>query len=180
MFGGHGVYLDGTMVAIVWKGEAYLRTDAATRADFAARGLPPFRPSARQTMEGYRLAPPELLDDGEALIALARAARAEATPAPRRGRRRSRDLAQELNLGATTAAWLAEVGVRSLRDVERRGVIEVCRAVRAAGHPITLTGVVALQGALMGLHWQRVPPEVKAQLAARWRAATSDSRRARR
>jgi len=76
-------------------------------------------------------------------------------------------LAAARNLGPATAAWLREVGIASLAEVGVRGVIPVCLAMRAAGHPVTFTGVLALQG----VHWQRVPDEVQDRLAGEWRSA---------
>ena len=42
MFGGHGVYVDGTMCAIVFDGRLFLKVDDATRAEFEGAGCAPF------------------------------------------------------------------------------------------------------------------------------------------
>lgn len=42
MFGGHGVYLDAVMVGIVFDETLFLKTNAQTRAAFAAAGGAPF------------------------------------------------------------------------------------------------------------------------------------------
>lgn len=42
MFGGHGVYRDGVIVAIVIDEAIYLKVDAETRAAFEAAGSEPF------------------------------------------------------------------------------------------------------------------------------------------
>lgn len=42
MFGGHGVYRDGTIVGIVVEEAIYLKVDAETRAAFEAAGCEPF------------------------------------------------------------------------------------------------------------------------------------------
>ena len=42
MFGGHGVYRDGVIVAIVIDEAIYLKVDAETRAAFEAAGCEPF------------------------------------------------------------------------------------------------------------------------------------------
>ena len=47
MFGGHGVYRDGLILAIVIDEVLYLKVDDATRADFEAEGCTPFLYEAR-------------------------------------------------------------------------------------------------------------------------------------
>lgn len=47
MFGGHGVYRDGLILAIVIDEVLYLKVDDATRADFEAEGCAPFLYEAR-------------------------------------------------------------------------------------------------------------------------------------
>ncbi len=42
MFGGHGVYRDGVIIAIVIDEAIYLKVDAETRAAFEAAGCEPF------------------------------------------------------------------------------------------------------------------------------------------
>ena len=69
MFGGHGMYLDGRMCAIVFGDALYLKTDAASRPRFVERGLGPFV----YVMKGkpmplsYYAAPAEALEDGAEL-----------------------------------------------------------------------------------------------------------------
>jgi len=92
MFGGHGVYLEGAMLALVAGGEVYLKVDDVNRQLFVAAGLPPFVHVARGreiTMSFHRA--PEPLDDWDSLepfaeSALAAARRALAARAS--GRRR--------------------------------------------------------------------------------------------
>lgn len=47
MFGGHGVYRDGVIIAIVIDEAIYLKVDDATRAAFEAAGCEPFMYEAR-------------------------------------------------------------------------------------------------------------------------------------
>ncbi len=93
MFGGHGIYVDGAFVAIVWKDQVYLKADAETRPRFEARGLTPFRPSASGDYSLAFFTPPEeALDDSEefrpwAELALAAARRALLAKRPKARRR---------------------------------------------------------------------------------------------
>ena len=47
MFGGHGIYRDGTIIGIVIDEAIYLKVDDATRAAFEAEGCAPFMYEAR-------------------------------------------------------------------------------------------------------------------------------------
>ena len=64
MFGGWGIYRDGTMVAIVYEGRAYAKVPTeAARARFRAAGMGPFRPRPQQTLKSFWELPPEVLED---------------------------------------------------------------------------------------------------------------------
>jgi DNA transformation protein len=77
MFGGHGVYLDGTMLAIVFGGALYLKVDDASRARFEAEGSRPFvyRDATQEIAMSYWSAPEAALDSAEAMAPWARLAR---------------------------------------------------------------------------------------------------------
>ena len=91
MFGGHGVYVDGLIVGIVVDDVLYLKSDAAARAAFVERDLPPFRYRTHDGAlheTGYLRAPDEALESAAAMrdwlrIALAASLRAKAAKAPR-------------------------------------------------------------------------------------------------
>lgn len=76
MFGGHGIYLDRTMFALVADDTLYLKVDDETRAEFDAAGLEPFH-YARQGKSyqmSYHAAPEDALEDAELLRDWARKA----------------------------------------------------------------------------------------------------------
>ena len=75
MFGGHGVYLDGLMFALIADDALYLKVDDATRGRYEARGIGPFQPFDDKpvTMSYYPL-PEELFDEPDDLIGWAREA----------------------------------------------------------------------------------------------------------
>lgn len=90
MFGGHGVYLDGTIVGIVVDEVLYLKTDAVTRARFEAAGCAPFVYAGQQRpiATSYWSVPEDALDSPQAMrpwaeLALAAALR-KAAKAPRK------------------------------------------------------------------------------------------------
>jgi DNA transformation protein len=77
MFGGHGIYIDGTIVAIVIGDILYLKADDANRARFAAQGLEPFvyeTRAGRKTVMSYHRAPDEALESPAAMAEWLRSA----------------------------------------------------------------------------------------------------------
>ena len=81
MFGGAGIYADGTMFALVADGAIYLKAGTNNAAMFEREGLAPFT-YARRKGEGivmsYRRMPDRLYDDPDELAVWARAALAAA------------------------------------------------------------------------------------------------------
>ena len=67
MFGGHGVWHEGRMIALVAKDTLYLKADAGSAEHFDKLDLPPFtyvREGKAMPMS-YRLAPADLFEDRE-------------------------------------------------------------------------------------------------------------------
>jgi hypothetical protein len=66
-----------------------------------------------------------------------------------------------------TEAWLREVGIQSFEDLEALGAVEAYRRLKARfPHEVSLNALWGLQGALLNLHWNAIPPEMKAELKA--------------
>ena len=63
MFGGYGLYRGGTFFGIIHKGRLYFKTDEATRKDYGAHGMKPFRPNAKQRLKTYYEVPVEVIED---------------------------------------------------------------------------------------------------------------------
>ena len=100
MFGGHGIFRDGMMFALIHDETLYLRSDEATQPAFAAAGMGPFRyrRDGRLVALGYHQAPPEAVEDTELLAAWAqRAFEAAVRRAAQRPKQRSRKAAMAKN-----------------------------------------------------------------------------------
>ena len=69
------------------------------------------------------------------------------------------------NMGPKSSEWLASVGIHSLDDVARLGVVETYQRVKAA-YPdkVTLNLLWGLQAALLDLPWQELPRDIKESL----------------
>lgn len=69
------------------------------------------------------------------------------------------------NLGPKSSEWLASVGVHTLEDVARLGVVETYKRVKAAfPEKVTLNMLWGLQAALLGIPWNELPPDIKREL----------------
>jgi DNA transformation protein len=92
MFGGHGIYQGDTMFAIVVDGGLYFKADELTRNEFSTRGLQAFSYSARGKNVNlqYYAAPPEVLDEAEAMRHWARQAIAVALRAEKTAKKNAR------------------------------------------------------------------------------------------
>ena len=80
MFGGWGLYADGRMFGLVADDAFYLKVDNANREEFARAGLGPFvyRGKSGPVAMSYYEAPPDAMDDADALCAWAEKAIAAA------------------------------------------------------------------------------------------------------
>lgn len=70
MFGGYGLYLEGTIFGLVFDGELFLKADEKTKGDFERRGLGPltYEGHKGQTIAlPYWEAPTSVLKDGKTL-----------------------------------------------------------------------------------------------------------------
>lgn len=68
------------------------------------------------------------------------------------------------NIGPKSAAWLRQVGLRSLEDIAAIGALEAFMRVKRAGFKPTLNLLYSLEGALLGCHWQELPESRRAEL----------------
>ena len=81
MFGGAGIYADGTMFALVARGVIYLKADEVNTPAFERESLAPFTYETKDGKRGvmsYRRMPDRLYDDPEELATWAREALAAA------------------------------------------------------------------------------------------------------
>ena len=68
MFGGHCLYCNGTVFALIASNTLYLKADSVNQPEFEERGLKPFHPFKRQdAVMRYFTAPPEIFEDREAM-----------------------------------------------------------------------------------------------------------------
>lgn len=89
MFGGIGVYCDGTFFAVIDNDTLFFKVNDVIAARYRERGMPPFAPIAgKPPMLGYYQVPPDVLEDASALCGWAAESVAAAASTPKKARRR--------------------------------------------------------------------------------------------
>jgi DNA transformation protein and related proteins len=82
----------------------------------------------------------------------------------------TKDLAELKNVGPTIKKRSHEIGIYTRADLERIGPVSAYRRI-CQNYPNQTIPVCyylySLQGALMGVHWDHVPEDVKAELFLR-------------
>ncbi len=74
------------------------------------------------------------------------------------------DLLQLKNLGAASVNILHAIGVNSYSDLNDMGPVEAYIRIKARGIHVSKVMLYALQGALVGVHWNDLEPDVKKRL----------------
>ena len=71
------------------------------------------------------------------------------------------------NMGPKSRVWLHEIGIDTLEDLEAIGAVEAYRQLKTSRPTeVTLNMLWGLQGALLNIHWNALPPDMKADLKA--------------
>jgi DNA transformation protein len=68
------------------------------------------------------------------------------------------------NIGPKSAAWLRQTGIRTQEDLVAVGSLAAYVRVKRAGFKPSLNLLYALEGAILGCHWQEIPDERRAEL----------------
>ncbi|HJW47274.1 MAG TPA: TfoX/Sxy family protein [Lysobacter sp.] len=77
------------------------------------------------------------------------------------------------NIGPKSAAWLRQVGLRTLDDLAAVGTVDAFMRVKRAGFKPGLNLLYAIEGALLDCHWQDVPEDRRHELILAADAATA-------
>lgn len=73
-------------------------------------------------------------------------------------------LSELQNIGPKSEAWLNEIGVFTLTDLEKIGPIKAYRQIKASGHNASLNLAYAIQGAIINCPWNHLPPDMRRRL----------------
>jgi DNA transformation protein and related proteins len=76
------------------------------------------------------------------------------------------ELLQLKNLGMASVNILHAVGINTYADLQRVGAVEAYLRIKARDINVSKVMLYALEGALLNVHWNDLPPEIKTQLVA--------------
>ena len=74
------------------------------------------------------------------------------------------DLIELKNLGKTSVQWLNAVGIRTLEQLHETGSVAAYCKVRDRGFKVSKVLLYAMEGALIGKHWNDLNEEYKQRL----------------
>lgn len=78
------------------------------------------------------------------------------------------------NIGPKSAAWLRQVGLHTPEALAAEGPVGAFVRIKRAGFRPSLNLLYALEGAILGCHWQDVPAPRREQLVAEALAAIEE------
>lgn len=77
------------------------------------------------------------------------------------------DIISVRNIGPKTGDWLRAVGINTRGDLEDLGAVEAYRRLKTAfPKQVSLNALYGLQAAILDMHWNDLPPDMKADLRA--------------
>lgn len=76
------------------------------------------------------------------------------------------ELLQLKNLGMASVNILRAVGINSYQDLQEIGAVGAYLRIKDRDINVSKVMLYALQGALMDVHWNDLPPDLKTQLVA--------------
>jgi DNA transformation protein len=116
MFGGAGMFAEGTMFGILHRGRVYFKTSPSTRAGFTELGMKAFQPPRGAALKSYYEVPPDVVDDETALGSWARRAVAAAAAPSRSTKARTVEPTQILEGYSPAIRGVVEL----LREIVRQ------------------------------------------------------------
>lgn len=76
------------------------------------------------------------------------------------------ELLELKNLGMATVNILHAIGINTYSDLRQIGAVEAYRRIKARDINVSKVMLYALQGALMDIHWNELPADMKRQLVS--------------
>ena len=86
------------------------------------------------------------------------------------------DVLALLNLGPISCEWLHAIAIHTRGDLEATGAVEAYAVIRESGFLPSLHLLYALEGALRGVRWNRLPQELREELRLEARSRLRFSR----
>jgi len=68
------------------------------------------------------------------------------------------------NIGPKSMAWLRQTGIRTLEELKITGSLSAYVRIKRAGFKPSLNLLYAMEGAILGCHWQEIPEARRSEL----------------
>ena len=79
-------------------------------------------------------------------------------------KKRVSTLSQHENFGVTSERWLNAIGVYSIEDLRKCGSVHAYRLLKDQGLNVSTNMLYAMEGALLGIRWDKLPVDIKFEL----------------
>ncbi len=169
MFGGFGLFINGTMFALIVQNQLHIRADDTTLEQFKAKGYQPYAYAKRgfPVITKYYSLPEECWNDKDAIFTLGQNAYRQAVEEKNSQSQVKPQRLKDLpNLRLATERMLKKAGVNSVDDLYSQGAINAFKALKEynpdANVPLEL--LWALEGAINGTHWSVIPQSRRDEL----------------
>ncbi|AIR65857.1 TfoX/Sxy family DNA transformation protein [Cedecea neteri] len=171
LFGGYSLMVEGVVFAMVAEGELYLRASEQCADYFIKKASPPLMYSKRGlpvALNYYRV-DEELWENPDKLVQLSFLALRSAQREKSQSKVRSRRLKDLPNLSLNIEVMLREVGINDPQTLRRFGAKRSWLKLRSTRKTVGIKVLLALAGAIRGVHEAVLPADVRKELTDWWR-----------
>lgn len=171
LFGGYSLTVEGVVFAMVAKGELYLRACEQCADYFSQKSSLPLMYSKRglPVALNYYHVDEELWENPDKLVELSILALRNAQREKTQIKIRSRRLKDLPNLSLNIEVMLREVGIKDPQTLQLFGAKRSWLKIRSTRSTVGIKVLLALAGAIQGVHEAVLPLEVRNELTEWWR-----------
>ncbi|WPU21508.1 TfoX/Sxy family DNA transformation protein [Cedecea neteri] len=171
LFGGYSLTVEGVVFAMVAEGELYLRACEKCAQYFIQKSAPPLMYSKRGlpvALNYYRV-DEELWENPDKLVQLSSQALRSAQREKTQIKIRSRRLKDLPNISLNIEVMLREVGINDPQTLQLFGPKRSWLKLRSTRKTVGIKVLLALAGAIRGVHEAVLPADVRKELTDWWR-----------
>ncbi|MFB5745569.1 TfoX/Sxy family DNA transformation protein [Cedecea sp. P7760] len=171
LFGGYSLTVEGVVFAMVAKGELYLRACEQCADYFSQKSSSPlmYRKRGLPVALNYYHVDEELWENPDKLVELSILALRNAQREKTQIKIRSRRLKDLPNLSLNIEVMLCEVGIKDPQTLQLFGAKRSWLKIRSTRATVGIKVLLALAGAIQGVHEAVLPLEVRNELTEWWR-----------
>jgi len=168
MFGGYGLYSEDLFFGLLSQDTLFFKVDEAGRAECTEANIAFFDPRGDgKGLASYFEVSMDLRKNTKELKRWFQRALAEAARSAKSKGVKKDTLSSLRNIGPVSRPWLAAAGIRSRKDLEARGAVDVWLAIKSKEPRASLNLLYALEGARTDRSWSSLSPAERASLKER-------------